>query len=108
MTNFKNAVIKAVNSVPKGKVASYGQIALMVGQPRAARQVGWILNGLRPDIETGEVDIPWWRIINNAGRISIKTDDPNAPLIQRQLLEDDGVVVDENLMVDMSKYRLRP
>ena len=51
--------------IPYGRVVSYGQVAAYVGVPRGARQVGWTLRRLE------DIDIPWWRVINNEGRISI-------------------------------------
>ena len=67
MSKFKEKVIEVVSLIPFGKVVSYGQVALYIGIPRAARQVGWMLNRME-----GDVQIPWWRVVNNQGRISIK------------------------------------
>ena len=78
MSAFKDKVIQIVKMIPKGKVVSYGQVALMAGVPRGARQVGWILH------EHGD-DGPWWRIINNSGRISIKSPD-HSPIVQKEKL----------------------
>ena len=100
MSKFKEAVLKAVRAIPKGKVASYGQIALMAGVPRGARQVGWILH------DYGDVT-PWWRVINNAGRISTKCLEHPA-VSQKTLLEKEGVKVSSNLKIDIEKYRYRP
>lgn len=94
--------------VPYGKVASYGQIAAMVGLPRAARQVGWILNGLEDEILENKKDFPWWRIINNAGRISIKGTKFNDAKIQRQKLEAEGIIVTKLFELDIKKYRYLP
>lgn len=102
MSPFKQKVIEAVKMVPYGKVASYGQIALMVGIPRAAIQVGGTLNKLE-----GEVKLPWWRIVNNAGRISIKGP-RHTPQMQRELLKKEGVVVNDKFEFDIEKYRYRP
>jgi methylated-DNA-protein-cysteine methyltransferase-like protein len=101
-SQFKTKVINAVRTVPKGKVASYGQIALMVGVPRAAIQVGWVLHGSGSDGIT-----PWWRIINNAGRISTKCEEHTA-WMQKELLEAEGVVVTDKLNIEIEKYRYRP
>ena len=101
MTPFKERVCKIVKTIPYGKIASYGQIALMAGIPRAARQVGWVLNQLGSD------EIPWWRIINNKGYISIKNNEYSA-LEQKTKLEAEGIVVGKNLTVDISKYRYTP
>src|SRR3989344_569206 len=101
MSPFRDRVIAIVRMVPYGKVASYGQIALYAGLPRAAREVGWILNSTE-----GNEDLPWWRVINNKGLISIKgtkTSDPRS--LQKKLLEAEGIVVSDNFEVDMTKYR---
>ena len=63
MSKFRNKVLELVNRIPYGKVASYGQIALIAGVARGARQVGHILH-------VNGRDYPWWRVINNAGRLS--------------------------------------
>lgn len=108
MSNFKEKVIKAVSMVPYGCVASYGQIALMVGVPRAARQVGWTLNRLETDDFKSSPNIPWWRIVNNQGRISIKgTKYHDAPM-QKKLLEQEGLHIKDDLTFDIEQYRYRP
>ena len=99
MSKFKDRVIESVRSIPKGKVASYGQIAAIVGVPRAALQVGWVLHESGEDGET-----PWWRVINRRGFISTKCEEHNKN-VQKELLERDGVVVDRNLKVDMKLFR---
>lgn len=103
MSQFKVKVISIVRSVPVGRVVSYGQVALMAGAPRAARQVGWILHG-----SEGELDLPWWRVVNNAGRISIKGSYFNTPQLQRKLLEDEGLDISDQFEFDIEKYRYRP
>lgn len=108
ISKFKQNVINAVSLVPYGKVASYGQIALMVGVPRGARQVGWILNGLEADMFELCPNLPWWRIVNNQGRISIKGTKYNDALMQRKKLEEEGVLVDDDLTFDINLYRYVP
>lgn len=100
MTKFQQAVVKVVNLIPEGKVMSYGQVALYVGLPRAARAVGWILKSL--DEST---PLPWWRVINNQGRISIKGNKNFDANFQKKLLEKDGVIVSENFEIHIKKYR---
>jgi methylated-DNA-protein-cysteine methyltransferase related protein len=100
MSKFKDNVLKAVNMVPKGKVVSYGQVALMVGIPRAAIQVGWVLH------QSGD-KVPWWRVINKKGHISTTCLEHDANM-QKLLLEKEGVRVSETLEVDMSIYRFNP
>ncbi len=95
---FKKKVVEIVQMVPHGKVASYGQIAAYIGVPRAARQVGWVLR------ESHE-DMPWWRVLNNSGRISIEGNwDADKPL-QKRLLEAEGIVISETFCLDIEKYR---
>jgi len=103
MSKFRNYVYKVVQKIPYGKVVSYGQVALYAGAPRAARQVGWVLNQ-----SEGKVDLPWWRVVNNAGRISIKGNRYNTPDLQRKLLRSEGVKVDEEFNLDIESYRFRP
>lgn len=100
MSRFKEAVIKVIQLVPKGKVVSYGQVAVYVGVPRAARQVGWILRTIDPSIQ-----IPWWRVINNAGRITIKGNKYNDAHLQKKLLESEGVEVNGDFTLDIKKHR---
>lgn len=100
MSRFTDKVIEIVNLVPKGKVVSYGQVALMAGVPRGARQVGWVLH------QFGD-KTPWWRVINNAGRISTKCLEHPANM-QKGLLEKEGVVVTKRLDIDIENYRWRP
>lgn len=101
MPKFKERVIKVVNLIPRGKVVSYGQVALYIGTPRAARQVGWILNRLEE-----KVQIPWWRVVNNAGRISIKGSKYSAQ-DQKRLLEKEGLSIKKDLTFDIEKYRFK-
>ena len=101
MQKFSELVLTIVKSVPKGKVVSYGQVALMADRPRAAREVGWILN------QQSDEQTPWWRVINNSGRISIKHSEISAQQ-QKELLEKEGIKVSENYIIDIEKYRLRP
>jgi methylated-DNA-protein-cysteine methyltransferase related protein len=102
MPKFSEKVIQAVRLIPKGKVASYGQIATIIGVPRAALQVGWVLHSAGGDGST-----PWWRVINNAGRISTKCEEHTA-LMQKKLLENDGVKVDSKLNINIERYRFIP
>lgn len=101
-SKFKKEVIKIVNSIPIGKVASYGQVATYAGIPRAARQVGWILSRLEQSDNT-----PWWRVVNNEGRISIKGSKYTAQ-DQKELLEKENIMIKEDLSFDINKYRYEP
>jgi methylated-DNA-protein-cysteine methyltransferase-like protein len=101
MEKFSDLALKITKMIPKGKVASYGQIALLAGEPRAARQVGWVLN------QKSDEQTPWWRVINNSGRISIKHPEISA-LEQKELLKKEGVKAGKNFVVDINKYRWHP
>lgn len=95
-------ILQIVRMVPAGKVISYGQIAAYMGTPKEAREVGWAMR------ELGKYhDIPWWRVINNTGEISISGNPDADAKMQRTLLENEGVKVSEDLKVDMDKYRFR-
>lgn len=98
--NFFDRVYAVIRMIPRGKVVSYGQIAALLGHPRAARTVGWALNALRDnDID----DVPWQRVINSQGRISISRADLGAEL-QRALLEEEGVEFDDCGYVDLNRF----
>jgi len=102
MSEFKERIYKIVSTIPRGNVVSYGQVALMAGIPRAARQVGWMLSLLKDSQNT-----PWWRVINNKGYISIKNNEYSA-IEQKNLLELDGIIVNNNFEIDIKKYRYIP
>jgi len=103
MSKFKNYIYEIVQKIPHGKVVSYGQVALYAGIPRGARQVGWIL---RQSEE--KVDLPWWRVVNNKGRVTIKGNKYNDANIQRKLLLNEGVRVDEEFNLDIEAHRFKP
>ncbi len=97
---FAKKVIQVIQSIPRGKVVSYGQVAAYIGIPRAARQVGWILRSL----EEG-VSMPWWRVVNNTGRISIEGNLHNDKELQKKLLQQEGVAVNDDYILNIEKYR---
>ena len=101
-SGFFERVWEIVARIPKGKVASYGQIAAMLGNPRAARTVGWALHSM-PD----GMQLPWHRVINSKGKISWHCREHEVE-IQRMLLEQDGVKFDEHGRINMSRYQWRP
>jgi methylated-DNA-protein-cysteine methyltransferase related protein len=103
MTRFQEAILRVVRLVPAGKVVSYGQVAAYVGTPRAARQVGWTMRSLE-----GTPDFPWWRVLNNAGKITIKGNHFNTAQLQKELLQAEGVPVSEGFELDMAHSRFRP
>jgi methylated-DNA-protein-cysteine methyltransferase-like protein len=86
-----------VRSIPRGRATSYGAIAAYLGSPRAARGVGWALSAL-----PAGTDVPWWRVVNRNGEISIKGA-PGLPALQRSLLEAEGVVFQKG-RIDLRKF----
>lgn len=103
MTTFNQRVFVMVRKIPKGRVATYGQIAALIGTPRAAQAVGWALHSLdaKPD-----QTVPWQRVINRLGFISTTclehTVDEQAWKLQRE-----GVKVikrDKMWWVDLQEY----
>jgi methylated-DNA-protein-cysteine methyltransferase-like protein len=95
-------IYRAVRRVPRGRVATYGQIAELAGLGGHARQVGYALHALPEDS-----DVPWHRVINAQGRISLGGDGL-AGRVQRQLLEQEGVQFDARGRVSLERFRWRP
>ena len=87
-----------VRQIPHGKVASYGQVAQMVGGC-TPRMVGYAMSALR---NIDRADVPWQRVINRQGRISIL--DPYGGAVQRQILEEEGVQFDKTDRVDFHTF----
>ena len=86
-----------IKKIPRGKIATYGQIATSAGNPRAARLVIWVLNS-----SSQKDKLPWHRVINRNGKISLK---PNQGYeIQKMLLEKEGVKFDKNDVIDFERY----
>lgn len=81
-------ILQVVALIPYGKVASYGQIAKMAGLPKHARLVGYVLKHL-----DSEAEIPWHRVINSLGKISLSKLDDQGENIQRVKLLAEGVIV---------------
>jgi len=98
---FHRLVYRLVRRVPRGKVVTYGQVAAILGQPRAARAVGQALR-MMPRSLLGVV--PWQRVINSSGHISFRGD-VMRPELQRELLEREGVEFDRSGKVDLKHVR---
>lgn len=96
--SFPEQVYRLVARCPRGKVVSYGGVAAMLGKPRAARAVGTALREL-PD----NSQVPWWRVINSSGRITIRGI-TNIAALQRALLEREGVKFNSSGKIDWEKY----
>lgn len=103
--NFYFRVYNTVRKIPRGRVATYGQIAALLGSPHGARLVGWALNTLKPGS-----NVPWQRVINREGRISIENMRATKDM-QATLLRAEGVEVEErrgNFYVDLKQYGWHP
>ena len=83
MSAFSERVYDCVRRIPKGRIANYGSVAALVGEPCAARGVGYALS-----------DVPWWRVVNRRGTVSTSRVSGMAQW-QRALLESEGVVFDD-------------
>jgi len=97
---FAHAVYALVREVPRGTVVTYGQVAAILGHPRAARAVGTALSNLPKALAR---IVPWQRVINAGGGISIRGD-LLRPDLQRQLLELEGIAF-RGGHVDLKRYR---
>ena len=93
---LKRRIYQVVQAVPAGAVATYGDIAAVVGGGCDARMVGYALNAIP---KAGAEDVPWQRIVNAQGGISTKG------LLQRKLLEDEGVVFDREGRLSLERFR---
>ncbi|MFQ5677074.1 MAG: MGMT family protein [bacterium] len=95
MPSLFEKIYEIILRIPKGKVATYGQVAALAGNPRAARMVGWVLNA-----HPGNSDLPWQRVINASGKSSLPTEAKRK--LQRALLEAEGIVFeDERVNLDV-------
>lgn len=94
-------IYSVIASIPRGRVASYGQVAALAGLPRHARLVGRALRELPDDI-----DLPWHRVVNHAGAISPRNS-PTSERDQRRLLAAEGVHFLRG-RVAMSRHRWEP
>ena len=94
-----------VKRIPRGRVATYGQIAALAGMPRHARQAGYALAALPANLK-----IPWHRVINAQGRISLRLKhwDSGSDELQRILLEAEGVIFDSSGRIDLKRFRWEP
>jgi methylated-DNA-protein-cysteine methyltransferase-like protein len=93
------AICAVVRRIPKGWVATYGQVAAMAGLPRRARLVGTVLQNLDPEIK-----IPWHRVVNAKGEVSFSPSRNGSDATQRRLLEEEGVEFDGNRF-ELERFR---
>jgi methylated-DNA-protein-cysteine methyltransferase-like protein len=99
--SFQQKVKEIIKSIPPGKVATYGQIAALAGNPRAARQVVRVLHSC-----SQKEDLPWHRVVNSRGTISLKPQHGYEE--QRALLMDEGIAFDLHDTIDLDRHLWSP
>lgn len=96
---FRQRVESLVRQIPRGRVMTYGQIAALCGNARAARIVGGIAH-------FGDPDLPWQRVVNKQGGLAAGY--PGGRAGHRRHLEDEGVDVSADYTIDIDKLIWRP
>jgi len=91
-------ILDVIRRIPRGRVATYGDIARAAGLPRRHRLVGYVLRAV--PLAAG---VPWHRVVNAQGRVSVR--DGNGPMRQRRRLEAEGVAFDGADRIDMAAHR---
>jgi methylated-DNA-protein-cysteine methyltransferase-like protein len=99
--SFNEKVYALVRQIPPGKVLSYGRVAQLLGIPHGAREVGWAM-GVSHDH-----NLPWHRVVNAQGRVSIKGS-PEAAALQRARLEAEGITFNKYDRLDMEQHLWDP
>jgi len=99
--DYTAEVIRLIKSIPRGKVATYGQIACLTGFYPSVRRVVWILHSC-----SEKEGLPWHRVVNRRGAVSLK---PGAGYEkQKEMLEKEGIVFDERDRIDLERYLWEP
>ena len=95
-------IYRVVRRIPRGRVATYGQVALAAGRPHGARQVGYALAALRGAAH----DVPWQRVLGARprGMAAVSILDPAGAAVQQRLLEREGVAFDARGRVELSRF----
>lgn len=102
MQNYVREFYGIIQLIPQGKVATYGQIAKLAGLPKHARHVGFALKNMADDSV-----VPWHRVINSQGKISLSKEDGFGENIQAIKLQSEGVVVIDG-RVNLKLYQWNP
>lgn len=92
-------IYAAIRKIPRGRVCTYGAIARLAGLPRQARLVGYALHA-----HGGMTTLPWHRVINSQGKLSLEAAGRSSGLTQRLRLEAEGVTVNAAGRVSLAKY----
>src|SRR5687768_8880934 len=97
---YRERVFEIVRKIPRGRVMTYGQIAVILGEGYTARTVGYVMHG-------SDDGVPWQRVINSQGKCS--TGRLSIPVnLQLSMLEQEGVVFNEKGKCDLNKYQWWP
>lgn len=102
--SFNALVYMLVRAIPPGKVLNYGKVAQLIGVSNGAREVGWALSSLT---SSREREVPWHRVVNAQGRVSIKGSPP-AAAEQRRRLESEGISFDDKDRLDLQQHAWDP
>ncbi len=94
------AICAVIRRIPKGWVATYGQVAAMAGLPRRARLVGQVLQRLDPASK-----LPWHRVVNARGEVSYAPSRNGGDALQQRLLEQEGVEFDDRNRFNLERFR---
>jgi methylated-DNA-protein-cysteine methyltransferase-like protein len=99
--DFTSEVIRFIKAIPRGKVATYGQIAYLTGLYPSVRRVVWILHSC-----SKKEGLPWHRVINSKGTISLK---PGKGFErQKEFLLEEGIVFDDKDRIDLDRFLWEP
>jgi methylated-DNA-protein-cysteine methyltransferase-like protein len=101
MTVRHEDIHQVVCRIPRGRVATYGQIAELAGIPGQARRVGYALSAL-----AGNTSVPWQRVVNAKGEISLRSH-TGAEQLQMKLLRREGIVFDRNHRIPLARFQWR-
>jgi methylated-DNA-protein-cysteine methyltransferase-like protein len=99
MTEFTQAVISIVRKIPRGRIATYGQIAKLAGNPQGVRGVVWILKS-----SSSTQGLPWHRVVNAQGKISFSLMS-DLYLSQKRLLQEEEIPFDADEKIDLDLYQ---
>jgi len=98
LKDFFSRVYKIVSQIPKGKVATYGQIAFLLGEPRSARIVGWAMKAAPEHLH-----LPCHRVVNRLGEMA-----PDyafgSSQVQREMLNHEGITFTKSGCIDLKKH----
>ncbi len=99
--SFSRRIVDAIKKIPAGRVATYGQIAMIAGNPRAARQVVRILH-----TSSEKEDLPWHRVVNRHGRIALRRG--SGYEFQKRRLQEEGITFGKDDRIDFKKFLWEP